>query len=39
MGLRCKTVSRNTLSNANATRPWHIYADFAQHLIAMARPL
>jgi hypothetical protein len=22
MGLRCKTVSRNTLSNANATRPW-----------------
>ena len=39
MGLRCKTVSRNTLSNANATRPWQIYADFAQHLIAMARPL
>ena len=31
MGLRCKTVSRNTLSNANATRPWQIYADFAQH--------
>ena len=39
MGLRCKTVFRNTLSNANATRPWQIYADFAQHLIAMARPL
>jgi hypothetical protein len=39
MGLRCKTVSRNTLSNANATRSWQIYADFAQHLIAMARPL
>lgn len=39
MGLRCKTVSRNTLANANATRPWQIYADFAQHLIAMARPL
>jgi hypothetical protein len=39
MGLRCKTVSRNTLSNANATRPWQIYADFAQHLIGMARPL
>ncbi len=39
MGLRCKTVSRNTLSNANTTRPWQIYADFAQHLIAMARPL
>jgi hypothetical protein len=39
MGLRCKTVSRNTLANANATRPWQIYADLAQHLIAMARPL
>jgi hypothetical protein len=39
MGLRCKTVSRNTLANANATRPWQIYADFAQHLIGMARPL
>ncbi len=39
MGLRCKTVSRNTLANANATRPWQIYADFAQHLIAMARTL
>jgi len=37
MSLRCKTVSRNTL--ANATRPWQIYADFAQHLIAMARTL
>jgi len=24
MGLRCKTVSRNTLANANATRPWQI---------------
>jgi hypothetical protein len=39
LGLRCKTVSRNTLSHANATRPWQIYADFAQHLIGMARPL
>lgn len=39
MGLRCNTVSRNTLSNANATRPWQIYADFAQHLIGIARPL
>jgi Transposase DDE domain/Domain of unknown function (DUF4372) len=39
MGLRCKTVSRNTLANANATRPWQIYADFAQHLISIARPL
>jgi hypothetical protein len=33
MGFRCQTISRNTLANANATRPWQIYADFAQHLI------
>ncbi|PXX37898.1 IS4 family transposase [Undibacterium pigrum] len=39
MGFRCATISRNTLANANATRPWQIYADLAQHLIAMARPL
>lgn len=39
MGFRCATISRNTLANANATRPWQMYADFAQHLIGMARPL
>ena len=39
MGFRCQTISRNTLANANATRPWQIYADFAQHLIGTARPL
>ncbi len=39
MGFRCKTISRNTLSNANATRPWQLYADLAQHLIGIARPL
>ena len=39
MGFRCQTISRNTLANANATRPWQIYAEFAQHLIGMARPL
>jgi hypothetical protein len=39
MGFRCQTISRNTLANANAPRPWQIYADFAQHLIGMARPL
>ncbi|BBB59191.1 IS4 family transposase [Undibacterium sp. KW1] len=39
MGFRCATISRNTLANANATRPWQIYADLVQHLIAMARPL
>ena len=27
------------MANANATRPWQIYADFAQHLIGLARPL
>jgi len=39
MGFRCKTISRNTLANANATRPWQMYADLAQHLIGIARPL
>ena len=38
MGFRGK-VSRNTLSHANQIRDWRIYADFAQALIAMARPL
>lgn len=39
MGFRCNTISRNTLSHANATRPWQIYADLAQHLMAQAKPL
>ena len=38
MGMRGR-VSRNTLSNANNQRDWHIYADFAQILIHKARPL
>ena len=38
MGIRGH-VSRNTLSNANNQRDWHIYADFAQILIHRARPL
>lgn len=38
MGFRSK-ISRNTLSNANQVRNWHIYADFAQLLIAIARSL
>jgi len=38
MGLRCK-ISRSTLSYANNTRTWHIYADFAQVLIATAKEL
>ena len=38
LGIRSK-VARNTLANANATRDWRIYCDFAQSLIAMARRL
>lgn len=38
LGIR-STVSRNTLANANATRDWQIYADFAQSLIGIARKL
>lgn len=38
MGIRGQ-VSRNTLANANATRDWRIYADFAQRLIGIARGL
>jgi hypothetical protein len=32
-------VSRSTLADANESRDWRIYADFAQVLIAVARPL
>ena len=32
-------VSRNTLANANQSRDWRIYADFAQVLITTARKL
>ena len=32
-------ISRNTFSNANKTRDWRIYADFANALIKIARPL
>ena len=38
MGIRCK-VSRSTLADANETRPWRIYSDFAQILIHEARRL
>ena len=38
MGIR-GGVSRNTLSNTNKVRDWRIYADFAQSLIQVARPL
>lgn len=38
MGIRGK-VSRATLARANERRHWRIYADFAQVLIHIARPL
>lgn len=33
------TVARSTLADANEARNWHIYAEFAQHLIGIARRL
>jgi hypothetical protein len=38
MGIRSK-VSRSTLAEANETRDWRIYANFAHHLISIARKL
>jgi hypothetical protein len=38
MGIR-GTVARNNLAHANETRDWRIFADFAQVLIGIARPL
>jgi hypothetical protein len=38
MGIRSK-VSRSTLAEANEMRDWRIYADFAHHLISIARKL
>jgi Domain of unknown function (DUF4372)/Transposase DDE domain len=38
MGFR-SSVARSTLANANESRDWRIYADFAQMLIASARRL
>jgi Transposase DDE domain/Domain of unknown function (DUF4372) len=38
MGFRSK-VARSTLADANEARDWRIFADFAQVLIAIARPL
>lgn len=37
-GLRGR-IARSTLADANETRDWRIYADFAQGLIAIARTL
>src|SRR6266853_1311849 len=38
LGIRCK-VARTTLADANESRDWRIFADFAQVLIRIARPL
>jgi hypothetical protein len=38
MGVRSK-VSRSTIADANEKRDWRIYADFAQALINIAKPL
>jgi len=38
MGIR-GGISRSTLAEANERRDWRIYADFAQSLIQIARPL
>ena len=38
MGFRGK-IARSTLADANESRDWRIYADFAQVLIRIARPL
>jgi hypothetical protein len=38
MGFRSR-VARSTLADANDAHPWRIWADFAQVLIAIARPL
>jgi len=38
MGFR-GTIARSSLADANESRDWRIYADFAQILIGIARPL
>ena len=38
LGIRGK-VSRSTLADANEARDWHVYADLAQTLLKIARPL
>jgi hypothetical protein len=38
MGFRAR-IAGSTLADANETHDWRIFADFAQHLIGIARPL
>lgn len=39
MGIRAKRIAKSTLADANETRDWRMYADFAQSLIGIARRL
>lgn len=39
LGIRAGSVARSTLADASECRDWRVYADFAQALIAIARPL
>src|ERR1700678_2992540 len=38
MGFRSR-IARSTLADANEPHAWRIFADFAQHLVGVARPL
>jgi hypothetical protein len=38
LGFR-RNIARSTLADANETHDWRIFADFARHLIGIARPL
>jgi IS4 transposase len=38
MGFRSR-IARSTLADANETHSWRIFADFAQYLVGVARPL
>jgi transposase len=38
MGFRSR-IARSTLADANEAHDWRIFADFAQHLVGIARPL
>ena len=38
MGFRSR-IARSTLADANETHDWRIFADFAQYLVGVARPL
>jgi hypothetical protein len=38
MGFRSR-IARSTLADANETHDWRTFADFAQHLVSVARPL